>query len=292
MEAFLQKYDSYKNAVEEGIAKALRGYKEQVPKILMESMEYSALGGGKCIRGVLVLGTGEMLGIDENLLIKYAVAAEMIHASSLIHDDMPCMDNDTMRRGKPCNHIAYGEAVALYAGLGLLNTAYELLLSDCGKEVEIKAAYELMKSAGVKGIMKGQSLDILNEGRKVDFDTLKTIHACKTGALLRAVVVIPAILSGKQEAVESMEIYGENIGTAFQIVDDILDVTASSEDLGKTAGKDLEADKLTYVKIFGVDRAKEMAQEHIDTAISALDSIEGNSSFLKETAEFILNRRK
>lgn len=292
MNNYKLEYDEYKRHLETGIEEILEGYKKDVPDMLFDAMKYSVCSGGKRIRGVLLMAAGDMLKVDKEILLKYACAVEMIHASSLIHDDLPCMDNDTMRRGKPCNHIVFGEANALYAGLGLLNLSYEILLSKGSTNAEIDAIRLLAESAGVKGIMKGQSLDILYEGKEVDFATLKTIHACKTGALIKASVLIPAVLAKEDKRIiDAMEEYGENIGTAFQIIDDVLDVTASSDDLGKTAGKDEKADKLTYVKIFGVEKALEIAGSHINTAISSLSSIEHDSGFLIETAKLILNRR-
>lgn len=292
MDNYLQRYDKYKEEIEGNIEEIMESCKGEVPQLLHDSMVYSACGGGKRVRGVLLMAAGEMLGVKKDKLGKFAAAVEMVHASSLIHDDLPCMDNDTLRRGKPCNHIVFGEANALYAGLGLLNLSYEVLLKNLENEREVRAIYELARSAGPTGIMKGQSLDILNEGKEVDFETLKVIHSCKTGALIRTSVVVPALLAGADKNVLSvMEEYGRNMGTAFQIVDDVLDVTGSSEELGKTAGKDIKSDKLTYVKLFGVDKAMAMAEEHINSAIAILDSIECDSGFLKETAKLILNRR-
>ncbi|MBQ9624700.1 MAG: polyprenyl synthetase family protein, partial [Clostridia bacterium] len=240
---------------------------------------------------LLVLAAGQMLGADFKRLISFAAAVEMIHASSLIHDDLPCMDNDTMRRGKPCNHIVFGEANALYAGLGLLNLAYEMLLENADT-VTIKAIYTLCNAAGTSGIMKGQSLDIFYEGKEQSLEVLKEIHDCKTGKLITASCVIPAILTKQDKKIlNALQVFGENIGTAFQIVDDILDVTSSSEELGKTAGKDLTANKLTYAKLFGVEGAAVKAEEHIETAVNSLKNLNMDCGFLEDTAKYIINRR-
>ena len=292
MSSYVDRYDIYKTQVEDAIVKVLNLKKDAIPKDLFDAMEYGVCGGGKRIRGVIVAAVGDMVGADKERVSEFAAAVEMIHASSLIHDDMPCMDNDTMRRGKPCTHIAFGEATALYAGLGLLNLAYEILLNRCDSLSCFRAVRKLAESAGVTGIMKGQCLDIYYEGKDVDFDTLKTIHSCKTGSLLIASAVIPAIIADCEKAViNALYDYGKHIGTAFQIIDDVLDVTETSSTLGKTAGKDEKADKLTYVKIFGVDKAMELANEHIDSAISCLTSINMESGFLKETAKLIVKRR-
>lgn len=292
MSNYSERYSVYKNKLELSLHDILNKYKSVTPDELFDAMEYSVCDGGKRIRGVIVLAVADMVGYDETNALKFASAVEMIHASSLIHDDMPCMDNDTMRRGKPCTHIAFGESIALYAGLGLLNSAYELLMENAQDSAAYKAIYELCKSAGVSGIMKGQCLDIISEGKEIDFNTLKTIHASKTGALIIASSIIPAIAMKCEKAViDALKSYGENIGTAFQIVDDVLDVTESSAELGKTAGKDEKADKLTYVKVFGVDKAMELADEHIRKATACLDSINMDSGFLKETAKLIVKRR-
>lgn len=293
MENYSIQYHRYKQMLEQGIISRLCEYKEDVPGVLFDSMKYSMTNGGKRIRGVLLLAACHMLGVDEDTALDYACAVEMIHSSSLIHDDLPCMDDDTIRRGKPCNHVVFGEANALYAGVGLLNLAYEMLLLKADSPGKVKALYQLSKAAGVTGIVKGQTLDILYEGKDIDFDTLKTIHACKTGALIKASALIPAILANSEDSTYSaLEEFGNKIGIAFQIIDDVLDVTSTSQDLGKTSGKDEKADKLTYVKVFGVEKAKEMAKNYVNEAISGLDLINYDSGFLQETAKLIIDRRK
>lgn len=292
MTNYYHDYDEYKLEIEQGIEEVFKKAKKDMPRELYDSMKYSVTNGGKRIRGVLVLATCHMLNVDFYTAMDFAVAVEMVHASSLIHDDLPCMDDDTMRRGKPCNHIVFGEAVALYAGVGLLNFAYEHLLLKADSIQYTKAIGVLARAAGVTGIVKGQSMDILYEGKEIDFETLKTIHKSKTGALINACLTIPATLaSASQPTMDVLSNFGSSIGVAFQIVDDVLDVTSTSSELGKTAGKDLEADKLTHVKVFGVDKAMKMAEEEINSAISGLESILCDSCFLADTAKLILNRR-
>ncbi len=287
-------YNDYRNQVNEKIRDIFSTL--QAPKLLKESMLYTVLNGGKRFRGLLILAIGDAIlsqmessSMDKSSLLNFAVAIECIHSYSLIHDDMPCMDDDAIRRGMPSNHIVYGEANALLAGDALLNFAYEYLLSKVEGKNQIDAISYLSKSAGVTGMIKGQSLDIYYENQEMDFEALKVIHKCKTGALIKAATTIPAILLDESK-VNELEQFGEHLGLAFQITDDVLDVISTTQTLGKTPGKDEESNKLTYVKIFGVEKAKELAIEESKMAKHCLIHSGIHNEFLGDLVDFVVNR--
>ena len=246
------------------------------PESLREAMRYSLLAGGKRLRPILCLAACELAGGDPALAMPTAVALEMIHTMSLIHDDLPAMDNDDLRRGRPTNHKVYGDAVAILAGDALLTRAFEMVaLRSPGVPAErlLKVVGELSLVAGAPGLVGGQVVDLECEGKDVDLDTLEYIHLHKTGALLKACVITGALIGGADEAqLDSLRTYARGIGLAFQIVDDILDVTASSDVLGKTAGKDLIADKTTYPKLLGLEESRQRAKGLIQEAKSSLDA--------------------
>ena len=246
------------------------------PESLREAMRYSLLAGGKRLRPILCLAACELAGGDPALAMPTAVALEMIHTMSLIHDDLPAMDNDDLRRGRPTNHKVYGDAVAILAGDALLTRAFEMVsLRSPGVPAErlLKVVAELSLVAGAPGLVGGQVVDLECEGKDVDLDTLEYIHLHKTGALLKACVITGALIGGADEAqLDSLRTYARGIGLAFQIVDDILDVTASSDVLGKTAGKDLIADKTTYPKLLGLEESRQRAKGLIQEAKASLDA--------------------
>ena len=246
------------------------------PESLREAMRYSLLAGGKRLRPILCLAACELAGGDPALAMPTAVALEMIHTMSLIHDDLPAMDNDDLRRGRPTNHKVYGDAVAILAGDALLTRAFEMVsLRSPGVSAErlLKVVGELSLVAGAPGLVGGQVVDLECEGKDVDLDTLEYIHLHKTGALLKACVITGALIGGADEAqLDSLRTYARGIGLAFQIVDDILDVTASSDVLGKTAGKDLIADKTTYPKLLGLEESRQRAKGLIQEAKASLDA--------------------
>jgi len=244
------------------------------PESLREAMRYSLLAGGKRLRPMLCLAACELAGGDAALALPTAVALEMIHTMSLIHDDLPAMDNDDLRRGRPTNHKVYGEANAILAGDALLTRAFEMVaLRSPGVPAErlLAVVGELSLAAGAPGLVGGQVVDLACEGQSVDLDTLEYIHLHKTGALLRACVVGGALVGGAgEELLAALRTYARGIGLAFQIIDDILDVTASSEVLGKTAGKDLTADKTTYPKLLGLEESRRRAESLVAEAKAAL----------------------
>ena len=248
------------------------------PESLREAMRYSLLAGGKRLRPILCLAACELAGGDPALAMPTAVALEMIHTMSLIHDDLPAMDNDDLRRGRPTNHKVYGDAVAILAGDALLTRAFEMVaLRSPGVPADrlLKVVGELSLVSGAPGLVGGQVVDLECEGKEVDLETLEYIHLHKTGALLKACVITGALIGGADEdQLNSLRTYARGIGLAFQIVDDILDVTASSDVLGKTAGKDLIADKTTYPKLLGLEESRERAKTLIQEAKSSLDAFQ------------------
>ncbi|KAL6012387.1 Geranylgeranyl pyrophosphate synthase [Asimina triloba] len=238
----------------------------QQPEKIYDSMRYSLLAGGKRVRPLLCIAACELVGGDEAVAMPSACAAEMIHTMSLMHDDLPYMDNDDLRRGKPTNHRVFGEDVAVLAGDAMLALAFEHIAAATkgapGERV-VRAVGELARSIGREGLAAGQVVDVVSEGMEdVGLEHLELIHSHKTGALLEGSVVMGAVLGGGgEEEIGRLREFAKSIGLLFQVVDDILDVTRSSDELGKTAGKDLAADKATYPRLVGLERAKELAEE-------------------------------
>ena len=264
------------------------------PNQLREAMRYSLLAGGKRLRPILCLAACELTGENSDKAMSTAVAIEMIHTMSLIHDDLPAMDNDDLRRGSPTNHKIYGDAIAILAGDALLTRAFEMVSlrspSVPGDRL-LKVVGELSLVAGAPGLVGGQVEDLDCEGKEVDLDTLEFIHTHKTGALLSASVVCGAFIGGAdEELVSALRIYAKGIGLAFQIIDDILDVTASSEVLGKTAGKDLIADKTTYPKLLGLNESRKRAKELIGNSKKAMEPWKDKAAPLIALADYIIDR--
>lgn len=248
------------------------------PEQLTEAMRYSLLAGGKRVRPVLCLAACELVGGDVSVAMPTACAMEMVHTMSLIHDDLPSMDNDDFRRGSPTNHKVYGEDVAILAGDALLTYSFEHIARDtkgASAENVLKVVMELGRAVGAEGLTAGQVVDIKSENQEVGIETLQYIHHHKTAALLEASVVCGAVLGGADTAtVEKLRKYALNIGLAFQVVDDILDITQTTEQLGKTAQKDLAVNKTTYPKLLGLEESKKEAERLIDEAIAQLDGFE------------------
>ena len=264
------------------------------PEILRESMRYSLLAGGKRIRPILCLASCSLAGGDPNFAVPTAVAIEMIHTMSLIHDDLPSMDNDDLRRGRPTNHKVYGDAIAILAGDALLTRAFEMVsLRSPGVSPErlLNVVGELSLVAGAPGLVGGQVVDLECEGKEVDLETLEYIHLHKTGALLKACVRTGAMIAGADtNMLDALTEYARGIGLAFQIIDDILDVTSNSEILGKTAGKDLLADKTTYPKLLGLEESKRRALSLVNNAKEAIMPWGKDAICLIALADFITNR--
>lgn len=265
------------------------------PEVIHQAMRYSIFAGGKRLRPILAIATGEVFGAEESALLPSACALEMIHTYSLIHDDLPAMDNDDLRRGMPTNHVVFGEGMAILAGDALLTQAFQTLAECEGgtPERKIRVLAEVAAAAGtVNALIGGQVLDLQFEGQPVTGEQLESIHRAKTGALIRCAVRIGAIIGGASQAeLEALTVYGEKAGLAFQVADDLLDETATSEELGKTAGKDAASHKATYTALYGLDGAGEMAQRLFREAISALGRIDRNTDALAGIARFIVDRR-
>lgn len=263
--------------------------------ILKDAMSYSLMAGGKRLRPVLCLMSAEMFG-DEKRALDIACALEMIHTYSLIHDDLPAMDNDALRRGKPTNHVVFGEAYAILAGDGLLNCAFEVMLKSAQENKDngldyMKAMNIIAKAAGVQGMIAGQVGDMAFEGEKLDENVLCYIHERKTAALIKASVLSGAALSGaKKMEIAALDTYGDCIGMVFQIIDDILDEVGDQQKMGKTLGKDCDADKQTFTKVYGIEKSKKIARQKTDEAIRALECFDNRAENLKALAEYLLNR--
>lgn len=275
------------------INSALKEYLPTADDVVSQAMRYSVENGGKRIRPALLLEFCRVCGGDYKKAVPFACALEMIHTYSLIHDDLPCMDNDDFRRGKPSCHIAFGEEYALLAGDALLTLAFETAMkSNLSAEITIKAAKELAKAAGVMGMVGGQVLDLQNEGKKVGVSDLQKTDELKTGELIRAACVLGCVCAGADDKkIAAAEKYAHDIGIAFQIVDDILDVTSDEETLGKPIGSDEENQKSTYVSLLGIEKSRKTAEELTLNAQKALEAFDGDVSSLKDFAEKLKNRK-
>ena len=276
------------------------------PAALREGMRYAVLDGGKRLRPLLVLAareavaTGETAGVTAGLddaALRAACSAELIHAYSLVHDDMPCMDNDILRRGKPTVHVQFGEAQALLAGDALQALAFEILTPEgaaAPASVQATLCRLLAQAAGYQGMAGGQAIDLASIGMALTEEELRCMHRLKTGALLQGSVVMGAACTARPlppATLNALHTYGAALGLAFQVVDDILDVTADSATLGKTAGKDAAQDKPTYVSLLGLDRSLAYAQELLAQALDALDASElHNTQALRALADMVVNR--
>lgn len=262
---------------------------------LVEAMRYAAIGGGKRLRPLLLTATAEIYGVDREAAMRTAVAVEAIHVYSLIHDDLPCMDDDVLRRGRPTCHVEYDEPTALLVGDSLQTRAFEILageaLGDPARQLKMIA--QLAHASGSCGMAGGQAIDLASVGKPLEQAELELMHALKTGALIRAAVLLGA-LAGKPldaEAERQLDRFAKRAGLLFQVVDDILDCTASTATLGKTAGKDEAADKPTYVALLGLERARAYAEELRTEALAALSVFGERASRLIQLADFICHRQ-
>ena len=270
-----QTFEQWREQSQAAVEQALDNWvRADAPADLGLAMRYAVLGGGKRLRPLLALATSEAVGGAPEAAMRAACAVELIHAYSLVHDDMPCMDNDVLRRGKPTVHVQFGEAQALLAGDALQALAFELLVPEDGSVAPAMAARlcrQLACAAGAAGMAGGQAIDLASVGEALDRAGLETMHRCKTGALLQASVMMGAATGpASAQALAALTTYGDALGLAFQVVDDILDVTADSAVLGKTAGKDAAADKPTYVSLMGLEAAQACADGLLAQAHEAL----------------------
>lgn len=270
-----------------------------LPGVLHEAMRYAVLGPGKRVRAALVYAAGLACAPNRRLdatqlksLSLAASAVELIHAYSLVHDDLPCMDDDDMRRGRPTCHVQYGEAMALLAADALQPLAFQQLAQmPISPALIVQSIHVLAKAAGSLGMVGGQVIDVANVGNLLELLQLQQMHRMKTGAMIESSVVLGAIaLGAKSDIRQSLEIYAAAIGLAFQVVDDILDVTADSQVLGKTAGKDAQANKPTYVSIMGLEVSRKFAEDLYQKAVNALLPLGPSAQRLRELADFIIRR--
>ena len=256
-----------------------------------EAMAYSLEAGGKRLRPMLALEFCRLAGGEPEKAMPFACAVEMIHTYSLIHDDLPCMDNDDMRRGKPSCHKAFGEATALLAGDALLTKAFEMLSkAELPPERIVKAAAILSRCAGIDGMIGGQAVDLLNEAQAPDFDILELTCRLKTAALLQAACLLGIAAAGNDQMADKAREYGLNLGLAFQIVDDILDVTGDSALLGKPVGSDAENGKTTFVTLCGLEKARELAEKYSRGAVEVLAQIPGSEDLSRLTEQLLLRK--
>lgn len=266
----------------------------QQPQRLHAAMRYSLLGGGKRVRPLLVMAAGNLGGAVDSALIRSAAAVEMIHAYSLIHDDLPCMDDDVLRRGKPTCHVEFDEATALLAGDALQTQAF-VVLADPAAGLLASRQVTMLKlladASGAAGMAGGQAIDLASVGLQISLPELEYMHILKTGALIRVSVLLGGHCAGLEEdQLLSLDRYAKAIGLGFQVVDDILDATADTATLGKTAGKDAANDKPTYVTLLGLDAAREMANDLHQQALQAISSFGDSAIYLRQLADFIIKR--
>ena len=289
---------NYKNKLMEYAAEveaALDGYlpeKSGPQADIYKAMRYILLGGGKRRRGVLALVCCEFSGGKKEQALPFAAAVEMVHAYSLVHDDLPAMDNDDMRRGKPSNHIAFGEAMAILAGDGLLGEAMNIILKNASDTESAWRAMKVLANAyGPEGMLGGQVMDMQAENKKISYDELLCLQQHKTGALIKAACLMGAIVGGADEkTLNKLESYAEKIGLAFQIKDDILDIESTDEELGKNTGSDKEQGKSTFVSLCGLDEAKLAVERLSREAAELFPGEEMSETFLRETAEYLAVR--
>lgn len=268
---------------------------EAIPARLHQAMRYSCLNGGKRVRPLLAFAAGELCDAKPERLEIVSCAVEMIHAYSLVHDDLPCMDNDVLRRGRPTCHVEYGEATALLVGDSLQTLAFELLArEDAGSpRAQVEMVRLLARASGSLGMAGGQAIDLEAVGRRLELPELELMHALKTGALIRAAVMLGALCGNplEDDAREALDRFSKRAGLLFQVVDDILDCTASTATLGKTAGKDSAADKPTYVGLLGLDQARAFADDLRHQALGSLAIFGSRAQRLVELTDFITRRR-
>ena len=291
---YKKQYDEYLARAEKALSQACERYLPEESDVC-RAARYSLLGGGKRIRAVLVLAVCDMLHGNAEAAEQFAAAVEMLHCYSLIHDDLPCMDNDDMRRGKPSSHIKFGEANALLAGDSLLTFAFQTAgeAKDIPADAVAKAVSLLARAAGCAGMIAGQVQDLENENKTVSVDDLRSVDVLKTGELIRCACQLGCIAAGADDKkLEAARVYAENLGIAFQIVDDILDVTSDEATLGKPIGSDAENCKNTYVSLLGLEKAQKIAAELTDKAIDALKVFGDEAEFLISLSKKLLSRNK
>ena len=280
------------------VERALREELTKTPILddtLRASMEYSLMAGGKRLRPILLMAAADAVGADGTKFLPVACALEMIHTYSLIHDDLPAMDNDDLRRGKPTNHVVYGDGIAILAGDALLTLAFTVILrqKDVAAEALLRVADEISRAAGAEGMVGGQVLDLEAENRQITMEELRRVHMGKTGALFHAALRSGAILAGaSEEQLAALTLYADHFGLAFQITDDILDVIGTAEDIGKPVGSDEKNHKSTYVSLTSLVEAQELARRTAAEAEAALRIFGDEASFLRDLVAYLVNRKQ
>ena len=289
----MRTYDEYQACVESALGPTLESLGE-IPDRLLAAMKYSLEAGGKRLRPVILLAACEMAGGSMVDAMPYACAIEMIHTYSLIHDDLPAMDNDDLRRGKPTNHKVFGEDLAILAGDGLLNAAAELMARAALQRTDsrgVRAMEIIMRHAGVTGMIAGQTRDVLSEGEMPREDLVAYIHSHKTADLLEAPMEAGLALAGANETqIHAGHAYGLHFGLAFQMTDDLLDVTGDAALMGKNTGMDAALDKMTWVALRGIEGTEKDAAEQVEAAVSALDSLPWEHGFFEELVQGVITR--
>lgn len=263
------------------------------PPIIYEAMRYSLFAGGKRLRPIMLMAAADAVGSDGSDYVPVACGLEMIHTYSLIHDDLPAMDNDDFRRGKLTNHKVYGDGIAVLAGDGLLTAAFTTMLSQTkvGSQILLKVVAEIAAAAGPAGMVGGQAVDLISEGKIIDAKTLQYIHQAKTGALFKTALRSGALLAGgSQQQIDALTNYALQFGLAFQITDDILDVIGTQEKIGKPVGSDEKNHKVTYVTLHTLDGAKQLARQAVDQALDSLCNFGSEADILRELVEQLINR--
>jgi len=284
-----------KEFVDEGISRFLPN-QDTYPESIHESMRYSVFAGGKRLRPALLVASAEAVGGDREGVLPFAVAVEFIHTYTLIHDDLPALDDDNLRRGKPTNHRVFGEAIAILAGDALLTQAFVLmtnaaLMDSIPSKHILRAAHEMGKSVGSTGVIGGQVVDLESEGKPIDKDTLEYIHIYKTGFFFKSCIRVGALLGRADfKQLNALSSFGAHIGLAFQIIDDILDITGDQEKLGKDVGSDVDREKATYPALFGMEESKRKAEKLVEDGIGQLKDFGGNADPLRDIARFFVQR--
>lgn len=291
----VMRLDTYLSEKGRLIDASLRIYLPSDDGLIHRAMRYSVLNGGKRLRPILVLAGCEAVAGDERAAIPTACALEFIHSYSLVHDDLPALDNDDLRRGKPTTHREFGEATAILAGDALLTLAFETIAETeaISPETLLGVIRRVSQAAGIGGMILGQAMDLAAEGREIPADGLEAMHQLKTGALIEASVVCGGMLGGgTPERLKSLSVYGKKIGLAFQIADDILDIQGSQVKIGKQVGSDLRKQKSTYPRLYGLEKSKELANQAVEEAVSSLEHFDNRADPLRFLARFVTGREE
>lgn len=292
---FIDTLQTYRERVDNTLIKAINSANASM--LLQKAMHYSALNSGKRLRPILVYCVGHSLGQTLDALDSIAAAIECVHCYSLIHDDLPAMDNDQLRRGKPTVHIAFGEATAILAGDALQTMAFDLLSikNKCiAADLQLKIIQTLASHAGASGMIGGQSLDLLAEGKKISADEMEHIHHLKTGSLIKASVVMGALGAActDEKILSTLEKFSEKMGLAFQLQDDLLDIIGNTKNIGKQTGQDIKHNKATYAILFGIEHTQNRVKSLMNEAITLLQSLPHDTTFLQQLCEFLMSRNK